>query len=167
MRRYLRIDGKALRGAAPRGGRAPMLPSEIWDDGTTAAQLPVNVKKTNEIPVFRDLLKKVPDLAGAVISADEMHTQRRHARDIHAAGAFYIFTPNRWETPRAHVSITLCESPTENWGTQGGQAGCDVDLGSTSRPDQRTHMADIRVIVRHQDRGAQRLDHLHDQALCG
>jgi hypothetical protein len=103
MRRYLRIDGKALRGAAPRGGRAPMLPSEIWDDGTTAAQLPVNVKKTNEIPVFRDLLKKVPDLAGAVISADEMHTQRRHARDIHAAGAFYIFTLNRWE-PLAPMS---------------------------------------------------------------
>ncbi len=92
MHRHLRIDGKALRGAAPRGGRAPMLLSGIWDDGTTAAQLPVDVTKTNEIPVFRDLLKKVPDLPGAVISADEMHTQRRHARDIHAAGAFYVFT---------------------------------------------------------------------------
>jgi len=92
MRKHLRIDGKAVRGAAPRGGRAPMLLSGIWDDGTTAAQLPVDVKKTNEIPVFRDLLKKVPDLAGAVISADEMHTQRGHARDIHAAGAFYVFT---------------------------------------------------------------------------
>jgi predicted transposase YbfD/YdcC len=91
MHRHLRIDGKALRGAAPRGGRAPMLLSGIWDDGTTAAQLPVDVKKTNEIPVFPNLLKKVPDLAGAVITADEMHTQRRHARDIHAAGAFYVF----------------------------------------------------------------------------
>ena len=37
MRRHLRIDGKALRGAAPRGGHAPMLLSGIWDDGTTAA----------------------------------------------------------------------------------------------------------------------------------
>jgi hypothetical protein len=91
MRRHLRIDGKAVRGAA-RGGRAPMLLSGIWDDGTTAAQLPVNVTKTNEIPVFRDLLKKVPDLAGAVISADQMHTQRRHARQIGAAGAFFVFT---------------------------------------------------------------------------
>ena len=91
MRRHLRIDGKAVRGAA-RGGRAPMLLSGIWDDGTTAAQLPVNVKKTNEIPVFRDLLEKVPDLAGAVISADQMHTQRKHARQIGAAGAFFIFT---------------------------------------------------------------------------
>ena len=45
MRRHLRIDGKALRGAA-RGGRAPTLLSGIWDDGTTAAQLPVDVAKT-------------------------------------------------------------------------------------------------------------------------
>jgi hypothetical protein len=32
---------------------------------------------------------------------------------------------------------------------------------------ERTLMVDMRVIVRHQDRGALRLDHLHDQALCG
>ena len=49
MRKHLRIDGKAVRGAA-RGGRPPMLLSGIWDDGTTAAQLPVDVRKTNEIP---------------------------------------------------------------------------------------------------------------------
>ena len=85
MRGHLRIDGKAVRGAA-RGGRAPMLLSGIWDDGTTAAQLPVDVRKTNEIPVFRQLLKKVPDLAGAVITADQMHTQRKHARQIERRG---------------------------------------------------------------------------------
>ncbi len=54
LRKHLRVGGKAVRGAAPRGGRAPMLLSGIWDDGTTAAQLPVDVK-TNEIPVFREL----------------------------------------------------------------------------------------------------------------
>ncbi len=91
MRRHLRVDGKALRGAA-RGGHAPMLLSGLWDDGTTAAQLPVNTKKTNEIPVFRDLLKKIPDLKDAVISADQMHTQRKHAKAIGAAGAFFLFT---------------------------------------------------------------------------
>src|SRR6266566_986995 len=92
MRRHLRVDGKALRGAA-RGGRAPMLLSGLWDDGTTAAQLPVH-GKTNEIPVFRDLLDKIPagDLKDAVISADQMHTQRRHAEKIQAAGGFFIFT---------------------------------------------------------------------------
>jgi len=71
-----------------------MLLSGIWDDGTTAAQLPVDVRKTNEIPVFRQLLKKVPagNLAGAVITADQMHTQREHARRIRAADAHFIFT---------------------------------------------------------------------------
>ena len=65
-----------------------MLLSGIWDDGTTAAQLPVDTVKTNEIPVFRQLLGKIPeeDLEGAVISADQMHTQRRHARKIERRG---------------------------------------------------------------------------------
>jgi phenylpyruvate tautomerase PptA (4-oxalocrotonate tautomerase family) len=31
--------------------------------------------------------------------------------------------------PRDHVSITVRESSTENWGIWGGQAACDVDLG--------------------------------------
>lgn len=31
--------------------------------------------------------------------------------------------------PRDHVTVTLHESPTENWGIRGGQAACDVDLG--------------------------------------
>jgi predicted transposase YbfD/YdcC len=93
LRRHLRVDGKALRGAA-RGGHAPMLLSALWDDGTTAAQLPVPVEKTNEIPVFRDLLDKIPpeELRGAVISADQMHTQREHVKKIEAAGAFFLFT---------------------------------------------------------------------------
>jgi predicted transposase YbfD/YdcC len=69
-----------------------MLLSGLWDDGTTAAQLPVNTKKENEIPVFRDLLDKIPDLENAVISADQMHTQRKHAEKIEAAGAYFLFT---------------------------------------------------------------------------
>jgi hypothetical protein len=39
-------------------------------------------------------------------------------------------------------------------------------LFEASRLDSRPLMADMQVIVRHQDRGALRLDHLHDQALC-
>jgi hypothetical protein len=83
MREHLRVDSKALRGAV-RGGRIPMLLSGLWDDGTTAAQLLVH-GKTNEIPVFRDLLDKIPpDLKDTVISADQMHTQRKHAEKIDA-----------------------------------------------------------------------------------
>src|SRR5260370_39981132 len=35
-----------------------------------------------------------------------------------------------------------------------------------SLPAGLPHMVDMPVIVRHQDRGALRLDHRHDQALC-
>lgn len=31
--------------------------------------------------------------------------------------------------PPHHVKVCLREIPTENWGVQGGQAACDVDLG--------------------------------------
>jgi hypothetical protein len=136
MRRHLRIDGKAVRGAAPRGGRAPMLLSGIWDDGTTAAQLPVDVRKTNEVPVFRDLLKKVPDLAGAVISADQMHTQRRHARDIHAAGAFYIFTlgGNQPRLLEAADALPWRSLAGEAWTVDRGHGRIDVRTIKTLPP---------------------------------
>ncbi len=147
MRRHLRIDGKAVRGAAPRGGRAPMLLSGIWDDGTTAAQLPVGVKKTNEIPVFRDLLEKIPqeDLKGAVISADEMHTQREHARKIHAAGAFLIFTI-RENQPRlfdAADALPWKSIAGEAWTVNRGHGRVDArtikTLPPSSAPITATH----------------------------
>jgi predicted transposase YbfD/YdcC len=132
MRRHLRIDGKAVRGAAPRGGRAPMLLSGIWDDGTTAAQLPVDVRKTNEIPVFRQLLGKIPaaDIKDAVITADQMHTQRKHARKIEAAGAFFIFTIGENQKKLFDAAGAL------PWGSIAGEAWT-VDRGH-GRVDART-----------------------------
>jgi predicted transposase YbfD/YdcC len=129
MRRHLRVDGKALRGAA-RGGHAPMLLSGLWDDGTTAAQLPVDTKKTNEIPVFRDLLKKIPDLKDAVISADQMHTQRKHAEAIGAAGAFFLFTIGGNQEKLFDAADAL------PWGAFAGEAWT-VDRGH-GRIDART-----------------------------
>src|SRR5260370_1318794 len=96
-RKRVRIDGKGGKGGARRGHRAPMLLSGLWDDGTTAAQLVVNVKKTNEITVAPRLLKKIPagELEGAVITADKMHTQLRLALPIcaklHARDIFTLF----------------------------------------------------------------------------
>ena len=141
MRRHLRIDGKALRGAAPRGGHAPMMPSGIWTDGTTAAQLPVDTVKTNEIPVFRQLLGKIPeeDLEGAVISADQMHTQRRHARKISAAGAFFIFTIGE-NQPRlfdAADALPWGSIAGEAWTVDRGHGRIDVRTIKTLPPTER------------------------------
>jgi predicted transposase YbfD/YdcC len=130
LRKHLRVDGKAVRGAAPRGGRAPMLLSGIWDDGTTAAQLPVNVRKTNEIPVFRELLKKIPDedLEGAVITADQMHTQRKHARQIAARDAYFVFTIGENQPKLFAAADALCwkSVAVEAWTADRGHGRIDV-----------------------------------------
>jgi len=137
LRRHLRVDGKALRGAA-RGGTAPMLLSGLWDDGTTAAQLPVNTKKENEIPVFRDLLGKIPpgDLKDAVISADQMHTQRKHARAIEAAGAFFLFTigDNQQKLFDAADALPWRDFAGEAWTIDRGHGRIDVRTVKTLPP---------------------------------
>ncbi len=128
LRRHLRVDGKALRGAAPRGGRAPMLLSGIWDDGTTAAQLPVNTAKTNEIPVFRELLGKIPDLDGAVITADQMHTQREHALLIARRGGHFVFTIGENQPRLFDAADALCweSMAVEAWTVDRGHGRIDV-----------------------------------------
>jgi predicted transposase YbfD/YdcC len=89
--RSLHVDGKAVKKAAGAGGRVPMLLSARADDGTVAAQLPIDTK-TNEIPMFAPLLDRIADITGAVITGDQLHTQRAHATYLHARGAHYIFT---------------------------------------------------------------------------
>jgi predicted transposase YbfD/YdcC len=129
LRKHLRIDGKAVRGAR-RGSRAPMLLSGIWDDGTTAAQLPVDVRKTNEIPVFRELLKKIPDqdLKDAVITADQMHTQREHARQIAARDAYFVFTIGENQPGLFAAADALCwkSVAVEDWTADRGHGRIDV-----------------------------------------
>jgi DDE_Tnp_1-associated len=137
LRKHLRVDGKALRGAR-RGGRAPMLLSGIWDDGTTAAQLPVNVAKTNEIPVFRQLMGKIPDeeLAGAVITADQMHTQREHARLIKRKGAHFVFTIGENQPGLFAAADALCwkSVAVEDWTADRGHGRIDVRTIKTMPP---------------------------------
>jgi predicted transposase YbfD/YdcC len=140
MRKHLRADGKALRGAA-RGGTAPMLLSALWDDGTTAARLPVNTKKENEIPVFRDLLDKIPpgDLEDAVISADQMHTQRKHAKKIEAAGAYFLFTigGNQEKLFDAADELPWRDFAGEAWTVDRGHGRIDARTIKTLPPTAR------------------------------
>lgn len=94
LRRCLHVDGKAQHGAARPGQRTPMLLAARADDGTVAAQHEVPVDKTNEIRVFQPLFDQLDDctMAGCVITADQLHTQREHARYLHRRKAFYVFT---------------------------------------------------------------------------
>jgi predicted transposase YbfD/YdcC len=89
--RSLHVDGKAVKNAGRTGGPVPMLLSARADDGTVAAQLPIDTK-TNEIPMFAPLLDRIEDLTGTVVTADQLHTQRAHATYLHQRGAHSVFT---------------------------------------------------------------------------
>ena len=87
--RAVAVDGKTLRGAKNQAGEQPHLLAAADHDGTVLAQRQVE-GKSNEITAFAPLLAAV-DLAGAVVTADALHTQRAHARFLHARGAHYLF----------------------------------------------------------------------------
>jgi Druantia protein DruA/DDE_Tnp_1-associated/Transposase DDE domain len=75
----LSVDGKTLRGGHARGAAAPHLLSAILhQDAVVVAQTAVPAD-TTEIPVLPRLLAPLP-LAGAVVTADALHTHPETAR---------------------------------------------------------------------------------------
>jgi len=84
------VDGKSLRGARLGEGRqVHLLSAMTHSEGATIAQRNVDTK-TNEITGFRPLLEPL-DLAGVVVTADALHTQREHARWlVQERGAHYV-----------------------------------------------------------------------------
>lgn len=84
------VDGKRVRGAIDIDGNAPhLLAAATHDDGLVLAQIDVH-HKTNEIPMFTPLLDTI-DITGMLITADCLHTQRSHARYLHARDADFLF----------------------------------------------------------------------------
>jgi predicted transposase YbfD/YdcC len=91
-RLVIAIDGKTVRGAKSKNGKAPHLVAALAHGiGTVLGQVAVD-EKSNEIPAVRDLLKAFADLAGAVLTIDAMHTQHDTARAILSRGADYVMT---------------------------------------------------------------------------
>jgi hypothetical protein len=91
-RLVITIDGKAVRGAKNKAGKAPYLVAALaYGIGAVLGQVAVQ-EKTNEIPAVRELLKAFADLAGAVLTIDAMHTQHDTAQVILGRGADYVMT---------------------------------------------------------------------------
>ena len=81
-RLVIAIDGKTVRGAKNKTGKAPHLVAALAHGiGAVLGQVAVD-EKSNEIPAVRELLKAFTDLAGAVITIDAMHTQTDTAQVI-------------------------------------------------------------------------------------
>jgi predicted transposase YbfD/YdcC len=91
-RLVIAIDGKTVRGAKSKGGKAPHLVAALTHGiGAVLGQVAVE-EKSNEIPAVRDLLKAFASLACAVITIDAMHTQTDTAQVILGRGADYVMT---------------------------------------------------------------------------
>lgn len=85
------VDGKTVRGARNGDDKAPHLLSAVrHEDGTVAGQREVSAT-TNETTVFGPLLDTL-DITGMVVTADKMHTKRRHAAYLARRAAYFLFT---------------------------------------------------------------------------
>jgi predicted transposase YbfD/YdcC len=91
-RLVISIDGKTVRGAKRKGGKAPhLVAAPAHGIGAVLGKVAVN-EKSNEIPAARELLKAFADLAGAVLTIDALHTQHDTARAILEWQADYVMT---------------------------------------------------------------------------
>ena len=91
-RLVIAIDGKTVRGAKSKKGKAPHLVAALAHGiGAVLSQVAVD-EKSNEIPAVRELLKAFDGLAGAIITIDAMHTQHDTAQVILARQADYVMT---------------------------------------------------------------------------
>lgn len=88
--RSIAVDGKTARGARRIGGQAVHLFAALdHSTGIVLGQTEVDAK-TNEITAFAPLLDRI-DITDAVITADALHTQDRHAHYLHERGGHYVF----------------------------------------------------------------------------
>ena len=91
-RLVIAVDGKTVRGAKNRQGKAPHLVAALAHGiGVVLGQVAVDAK-SNEIPAVRELLKAFASLASAVITVDARHTQSDTAQVILGRGADYVMT---------------------------------------------------------------------------
>ena len=89
-RALLAVDGKRVRGATDAAGNTPhLLAAATHQQGLVLAQTEVH-HKTNEIPMFAALLDTI-DITGMLITADCLHTQRKHAIYLYERGADFVF----------------------------------------------------------------------------
>jgi predicted transposase YbfD/YdcC len=91
-RLVIAVDGKAVRGAGGRDGKAPHLAAALAHGiGAVLGQVAVEAKP-DEIPAVRDLLKAFASLAGAVVTTGALHTQAGTAQVITGRQADYVMT---------------------------------------------------------------------------
>jgi len=143
------IDGKTVRGTIPYGAcrGLHLLAIYIPDQGLVLAQAEVD-KKENEIVVAPRILSQVL-LAGMIVIADAMHTQRAFSEQIVSAGANYVFTvkDNQSRTKWAVQKLFVHEVCNVQ---KGASVSADMRMATTTnkrhgRLEQRTLMCSTQL----------------------
>jgi predicted transposase YbfD/YdcC len=101
-RRVIAVDGKTLRGSARDGHQVHLLAALDHHDGAVLAQRQVD-GAPGEVPAFQPLLASL-DLAGVVVTADALHTQRDHASFLVGRGADYLLVVKA-NQPTLHAQL--------------------------------------------------------------
>jgi predicted transposase YbfD/YdcC len=110
--RCLAVDGKSLRGAVLGDGRLLHLLSVVTHTERVVIGQEEVDHKTNEIRHFRPLLEHL-DIAGTLVTADALHTQRDHARFlVEEKSADYLFYADL-NQPKLYEAIATLEE--EKW----------------------------------------------------
>jgi len=110
------LDGKTLRGASSGEQEAPQLLAFCTHDSQeTLLQVWID-EKTNEIPVAKALLARLP-LAGRVCTADALHTHAALMELLHDVQAYSVLPvkqnePTLWADLQTYFADPLAESCT-------------------------------------------------------
>ncbi|MGW1328313.1 ISAs1 family transposase, partial [Streptomyces antibioticus] len=96
------VDGKSARGSRTDAAPAAHLLSAVAA-GRTVSQLRVP-DKTNEITAFAALLAPF-ELAGIVVTADALHTQREHAKWLVEVKKAHYLLVVKGNQPKLHAAI--------------------------------------------------------------
>lgn len=134
------LDGKTVRGASTADGSAPHLLSfRTHQSQETLLQVRVS-EKTNEIPIAQALLPCLP-VAGRVLTADALHTQKDFMLCVDALGGKTVLTvKNNQPTLFADLATYFadphaCCQQDETWDRQRGRVEHRVIRVSTEMND--------------------------------
>src|SRR3954453_20839751 len=90
-RTVLAVDGKTLRGSTDADGRQTKLVC-VYDHAHQLVLTQAAVAGGDEVAAFTTALVTLPDLAGALVTADALHCQRAHPDFLASRGGHYLFT---------------------------------------------------------------------------
>jgi predicted transposase YbfD/YdcC len=143
------VDGKTVRGTIPYGANRGihLLAVYVPGQGLVLAQAEVG-KKENEIVVAPKIISQVL-LAGMIVVADAMHTQKAFSTQVVSAGANYVWTVKdnqprtRWAIQKLFVQ-EVCNLQ------KGVSLSADIQIATTinkrhGRIEQRTLMSSTQL----------------------